>query len=447
MPEHALPARPAAPALLRGEGVTYTRAALAVLAVTVAGTALEAYSVGPIPIQWVAQLLVIGAAAALSLHHLYRVPGMGVFAALLAWVLMVTLASAALGDFAARMPPMASTPYPVFIALRLFVVLSFSATVALVYWLLVRGRSADVVRWTVWIGTAAGVMALYVYVAQLYGWWEPTRNRSGTGGGGQATVFTYAFHRAMGTFREPSHLAEWLVAPFFLSFVHPARIRYAPTLVMGLALLLTGSLTGISGTVLGLLGAVVLTNPFRGAKLRLLLQVGLALALGLLVFDRLAVTYGPEKTGLFQVLSDRLEPLLFEGGLTESNRGDVFQYAQSNGLPVTGVGLGNSNIQLSHRMGNPLMVSFLSLYFNYLFSAGVVGLGLLLVFLARPVVGVVRLPGSARDREVIVLLGAYLAWLVMFAVRAEEPSIMFGVVFALLVYEVRRRGAPRAADE
>lgn len=444
MPEHALPAPPAAPWVLRGGGISYERAALLALVLTFAATALGAYNVGPLPVQWLAQALVIGAAALLSLHHLYRVPGMGLFACLLAWALVVTLANAALRDFAGRMPEMATTPYPVFITLRFLAFLSFAGTVFLVYWLLVRGHQERIVRWIVWIGTAMGAVALYVYVAQLNGWWEPVRSRMGTGGGEQATVFTYAFHRAMGTFREPSQLAEWLVLPFFLSFTYRSRIPWAPTICMGSALLLTGSLTGIVGTLAGLLGAVILTNPFSAARLRLLAQVTLALAVSMVVFDRLAMAYGPAKVGLFEVLQERLEPILFAGGMEESNRGYIYEYVASQPFPVFGAGLGNANIVFAEHQGNPLMVSFISLYHNSLFSVGLVGLVLLAAFLVRPLLGVRRVPSHARDRRFLVLLAAYVAWLVMFGVHSEELAIPFGIVLALLTYEVQQRSAPPA---
>ena len=85
-------------------------------------------------------------------------------------------------------------------------------------------RLRPIVQRTTAVGVLCAAMALYIYVAQLSGLPEPPRTRMGTGGDQQATTFTYAFHRAMGTFQEPGDLASWLVLPLFLSFL--ARGRY-----------------------------------------------------------------------------------------------------------------------------------------------------------------------------------------------------------------------------
>jgi hypothetical protein len=410
---------------------------LGAFALSVAGTALGAYNLGPVPVQWMAQLLVIGVAVLLGLRHLYAVPGSGLFAVLVTWALVVTIANAAIGDFGMRMPPAATTSYPLFIVLRFMALFAFIAVVFITYWLLREGHRDRVVRILVIGGSMVAAAAIYIYVAQLYGWWEPLRSRLGTSGGEQPTVFTYAFHRALGTFREPSHLAEWLAVPLFLSFAHPGRTRYLHVMLIGTALLLTGSLTGILGVVAGLTGAIVLTNPFRAGGAKLLLQVAGALALALAVFSRVAVSYVGEGAQLLEVIEERLAPVLMGGGMGASNRDYVFEYMASRPIPLVGEGLGNANIVFSEALGSPVVASFVSLYNNYLMSLGVVGVLLLAVFLLRPVVGALRIPPARRDVRLRLVLAGYLTWLLMFAVHSEEPAFMFGVVFALLAFEAR----------
>jgi hypothetical protein len=425
----------------RRSGWAYADVVFAALLLTVAGTALAAYNVGPVPIQWLAQFLVFATVVLVGLRHLYPVPGSGLFVCIFAWALVVTLGNALLYEYGRMMPELVTSSYPLFIALRFIALLSFAAAVALVYWLLREGYRDRVVRAVVVIGTLTAGAALYIYIAQIYGWWEPGRTRLGTGGAEQAVLSTYAFHRAMGTFREPSHLAEWLVVPFFLCFITDARWKHVCMVVIGAALLLTGSLTGIIGVTAGLLGAVALTNPFRGGKLKAVLQVGFAAAVAVVVFNLVVVGYSSDSKGLFAVLMERIEPILWGEGMASTNRSYAFDYVAERPVPLAGVGLGHANLVFSAHFGLGLVGSFVSLYFNHLHSAGIVGLALLLAYLGRPVVQAVLLPAGRRDHEVTMLLAAYLGWLVMFAVHSEELSIMFGVVFALLVFEVRERTA------
>jgi hypothetical protein len=441
-------AAPYATPRLPGVGsVQYSSIAMLAFVAALGASALGAYNVGPFPIQWLGQAIIVAAAVALAVGcYLYPVPGMGLFAVLFGWMLTVTLLNSAVGDYAARMPPRATTAYPVFLALRFIVLIAFAATVVVVYFLLVRGFEKHVLRWTVRIGVVIALVSLYVYLAEVYGWWEPVRTRLSTGGGEQRMVYAYAFHRAAGTFREPSHLAEWLVVPFFLSFLGPGGGARLATLAMGSALLLTGSLTGIVGVVLGLVAAILMTNPLRGGKLRLLAHVALAITVALFVFSRIAISLREGSANLVGVVIARLGPILLEGGMRESNRGYIYEYAASHGLPVVGAGLGHSNLLLGEALGSTLVTSFISLYINYLYSAGIIGLGLLGLFLVRPLLQVLALPAALRDRHLTVVLAAYLSWLIMFAVHSEEPSVMFGIIVALVVFAIRERGGSATAQ-
>jgi O-antigen ligase len=296
------------------------------------------------------------------------------------------------------------------------------------------GHREALVRRIVWIGTATALAGVYIYFAQVQGWWEPGRSRLGTDGGEQTTLFAYAFHRAMGTFREPSHFAEWLVIPFFLSFAHKGRGKNLHTAAMAAALLLTGSLTGILAIASGLAGALALGNPFRGGRLKVPLRLALAAGAGLVLFNAVAVTRAGETADLLKVLTSRIEPIL-EGGVGQSNRYYVYDYVASQPIPIVGAGLGHAQMQFSLEHGSTVITSFLSLYLNALFSVGVPGLAMLLLLLAFPVVGLARQRRYRTHPELMPLMAAYLGWLVMYVVHSEELSLVFGVLFALVAWE------------
>ena len=150
----------------------------------------------------------------------YGIPkpiGFRIFWLFFLWAMLVTAASTVSHDYASFMPLGATTPYPVFILLRFFTLLSFVASVYVALWLLQQGCREHVIKAVVTIGCFISVAALYIYAAQIYGLPELPRNRLGTAGGLQAIRFTYDFHRAIGTFREPSLLAAWLIVPLFLA--------------------------------------------------------------------------------------------------------------------------------------------------------------------------------------------------------------------------------------
>jgi hypothetical protein len=426
--------------------ISYDRAGVAVFTALFAGTALAAYAVGPIPIQWLVQLTVIGVAGFLILgRRLPPVPGLGPFPWLVGWAAVVTLANAMLWDYPALMPELATSPYPVYIALRFMNLLSFAAAAAITYWVLLRGHRDVVVRRIVWIGGVMALAGIYIYFAQVNGWWEPGRTRMGTAGGEQNTKFAYAFHRAMGTFREPSHFAEWLVMPFLLAFAYRGRGRMVLIGVMAAALLLTGSLTGIAGVLGGLAGAVVLGNPFRAGRLKMVASLALAGVLGLAAFNALVVGRGDNSTNVIQVFSDRIVPIL-EGGMGESNRGYVFEYAAEQPVPLVGVGLGNGTLVFTSDTLSPTISSLLSLYINTWFSLGIPGTVLMVLLVGLPALRLARRRRYRTEPELMPLMAAYLGWLLMFTVHSEELTLSFGILFGLMAWEGSRR-LPGTAPE
>jgi len=410
-----------------------------------AGSALDAYSVGSLSIPWIARIGIFSTTLIVGFsRRLVVVPGTKMLIAFFLWGGLVTILGVLHADYAEFLPPLATSSYPAFVLLRLLVVLSVIATVYLAYWLLRRGHHDAMIRWTVLVGTLIAVAAIYIYFAQLHNLPEPPRNRIGTSGAEQVTRFSYAFHRAMGTFREPSHLAEWLVVPFFLSLSYRQKgLVNLHSVVIASALLLTGSLTGIVSVPLGFLGSMVLVRLSARQRLRSLasfIAVGL---LAVVIFSAIVSGYDLEPN-LLQVVENRLTPILFEGGLSQSNRSHVYEYVQAVPFPTVGAGFGNANLLLSHYLATDTVASFLSLYLATLYSTGMTGLMLLGLFLVAPVLAVFRRSRPGYERWIRVNQAAYLACLIMFAVNSEELHLMFAIVYALLTFEVyvRRSAAP-----
>jgi hypothetical protein len=395
--------------------------------------ALEAVALGPVPLEWIGMLILLGAGVLLlpRLVHV-RQPGLLALLALGAWAVLVHAVNmvgcaSVLNCGPLEMPEGATTSYPVYIALRYFVWLAFVAALALAAWLISRGQREVLTRFIVKLGVVVSVIALYVYVAHLYGLPDIPRTRPGTDGEVVSEVtFSYAFHRALGTFREPSHLAVWLVLPFFLSL--SGKLLNWRSVLMGTTLLLTGSLTAFVAITAGALcaWAYLLLRGTKGALWLWRLPVVAVILVSFALLPFYFLVEGDEKVDLAAVITERAVPIL-ESGITESNRGYVYEYAAATPLPIIGPGLGNSTLYFTEWMLSDVVVGFLSLYVNVLLSLGIIGLGLLAVFLARPIFQPV---GHAR--EAWPLYAAYFAWLVIFAVHAGELPLMFALTYALI---------------
>lgn len=402
------------------------------------GDALDAYNLGRVPVGWIAQVGFLVAAAVLigSTGRLRRISGTWVLFAFCVWAFWVTAVNALLHDYADAMPVLTTSSYPLFVSLRFVTLLSFAAAAYIVYWLLAEGCWDPLARRTVIIGALVALAALYVYLAEAHGLPEPVRNRLGTAGGEQPTVFTYAFHRALGTFREPSLLAQWLVVPFFLGLALRGRLFLFCTVIIGATILLTGSLTGILGSLIGIGGTLLLTNPLSAANRKVLRRLLVTGGLSAVVFTVVAVAgYGPKQLSLLWVLLSVIGERT--AGIAASNRHYVYAFVGSVPPPALGLGLGNANLVLSHWLRSPLEVSFLSLYLNVLYSTGVPGLTLLAIFLLRPLLRVARSRALRAAGETFVIVAGYFAWLAMFAELSEEFTVMFAVAFACLAYRIR----------
>ncbi len=409
---------------------------LAIYCVLLIGSALEAYNLAFIPIQWLVQTGALITAVHIGFTRcLYTVPGGKSMKWLFYWAVAVIFWNLIFNDYSRLMPSNATTPYLVFVFLRLLNMLSFIATFHIVYWLLINGYRDALIKWTVIIGSIIAVAAIYIYLAQIYNLPEPHRNRIGTNGDEQITVFSYAFHRAIGTFREPSHLSAWLAVPLFLSLAYRQSLLNIHTTLITASILLTGSLTGILGSALGFTGAIIITRPYKLKNIKILLGLAMTLLISLGIFYSIAVSRAAEEVDIFRVVSSRMSPILFEGGLQRSNRDYIYEYLANTTIPLVGPGLGNSNLLFSQYLDKDTVVSFISLYVNYLLSLGVVGLALICFFLLSPITRALKMKRLHHNWSFISILAAYLAWLVMLGVGSEELTFVFASIFALLTYE------------
>lgn len=412
--------------------------AAGVFTIALLGNGLAAYSVGPFPLPWIAQSLPLVYVPCLIIRNNrpLLVPGMGSLGLFTVWAAMVTFVQSQTYDYASLMPPLATTSYPVFLGLRFINLFAVAAQLYLTYYLLCNGYRHEVFKTLVTIGGIVALAAIYIYVAQVFTLWEPPRTRIGTQGEEQGTIFSYAFHRAMGTFREPSHLAEWMLVPFFVSLLQSQLRSFVWPMLMGSVILLTGSLTGILGGVLGFAIATLILNPIRLSTLKLTVALVIIAGISYVLFSVLVVSYSDTNTDLFSVIWDRVRPIL-EGGMDATNRDYIYEYFATEPIPPLGQGLGNAGLYFSNYYGTELVASFLSLYFNTLYSTGYVGLALLSVFLLRPILAIRRISRGQDIQRKQILLAAYCSWLVVFAVHAEELSIMFVTIFAVVLYEAR----------
>ena len=398
---------------------------------------LAAYSLFGVPLQWLVSVSVIGLVFfLLSRGSVHIVPGTNLFLSLFIWGLMITLYKVIFYADPSLLPKGSTTGFLPYIGLRFLNIVVFSCVVYIVYYVGRKGHGDFLIKSLVNIGVAVALSAVYIYFAQLYGWPEPSRSRLGTSGGEQHTVFTYAFHRALGTFREPSHLAQWLVLPLCLSFIGEPKKNALKTLSISVALILTGSLTGIGGVLVGLCLAFLIMPKTNVSVLKSLGRVVVPCfaVVFLLVFVSLSKS---GELSYLEVLWDRVEPMLFGEGVEDSNRGYVYHYFSGKALSWWGEGFGMSNLTFAHQLGVSVVASFLSLYLNYLVSTGWVGVTLLMLFLLYPIFLVYVNRNKLNSEKGVFLLMAYGAWLFMFAGHAEELSVGFGVSYALVVLMVK----------
>lgn len=437
--------------------------------------ALDAYDIGRVPVTWISQLGLIACVGYVAFR--YRTASPPAYKRLwlfLGWAALITAVNLIVGRYARLMPPGATTPYPVFVGLRFLTILSFIAALYVIYWLLTQGWHERIVKYTILLGTLIAVAAMYIYVAQVYGLPEPPRTRLGTTGALQAVTFTYDFHRAEGTFREPVILAAWLMVPFLLSLTVRERGYLIPSILMGGTLFLTGSLSGILSLVVGVGAAAAIATAFDVQNVRGLLRAFLVVPFALVLFYGFArpsptisphptaplatsastptpgesptttprLTQSPSATpsqgvNLFGTLGRRIANIL-KGGFAKSDRNYIYDYVTHNRPPLFGSGLGDANLLLGHYLHARVVASFISLYLAMLYATGILGLALLVFYLVALPWKAIRQRGLWSNGRMLFVMASYIAWLLDFAAGTEELTLMFALVSALLAFEITR---------
>jgi hypothetical protein len=403
-------------------------------------TGLAAYSAGPIPIAWLAQCGFISLAAGLILFNdrIRLLPGTIIFAVFLGWAVFVTTVH--LNEFSGLMPPLVTMPYWAYVTFRYLNFIAFASAMYLTNWLVTEGEGEAVVRGVILIATGICIVSLYIYAAHIFHLPEPPRNRAGTAGAGQATSFSsegFFYARATGTFREPSGLAEWLILPFFLSFIFREKRDKIRSAIISGTMILTVSMIGFFSVTSGSLIAFFLTRPFSKRTYKIL---GAAILVGGILYGLLSQitigVLGNKSVSLATILGNRVV-LTLVGGVGNSNRSYVYEFMKNNPFPPLGMGFGNGNLMFSNVTSNETIVAFLSLYIFTLYSVGYPGMFLLGAFLALPVVKYVT---NFRKtlKAIPLILMAYIGYLVASAVGAEELSPWFGIAAGLLTCEARR---------
>lgn len=407
--------------------------------------ALAAYALGPIPFPWFAQILAIYLLIWVGLKSGLRIaPGMVLFAFFFIYALIVTSYQTIVGDYYNYMPEKATTPYLFFISLRFMTMASFGSLVYITFWLLTRGWKPQVIRLMAILCLVFSLAAIYIYVAQIYGLPEPPRTRMGTGGGEQNIKFTYAFHRALGTFREPSHLAEWLVLPILMSFAGEGWLFIAARCAGVLALLLTGSLTGIAAILAGIGAAFVFLIPFMNFKVvKSVVKMLMIGSFGLMGFSLLVSSNSSKDASLIDVLAKRIEPLR-EKGIGQSNRNYVYSYLAQKDIPWFGEGLGNSNLSFTQATGLDATASFLNLFVNLELSLGYIGISVFVIFLVTPFFILFANQNYHFDSDHFFILASFFGWIVVFFAHSEELSFHFAITYALLIHAfLQMKSRPR----
>ena len=401
---------------------------------------MGAYQAFSIPLQWLGSLLAVSA----FIMFLYMGRTYRRFYFYPLFIILLLLFISTLGwwywstqiDFSMILPPGATTDYYVYIFLRYLQIFAFVSVYFLCVSFLRENGVIRLANMVIFFGVVASIYAIYVYIAQIYGLYEVPRNRIGTGGEEQSIIFTYAFHRAMGTFREPSHLAQWLVLPFFMTFMRRSYNYLGARITILLVILLTGSLTGILSVFAGYLLAMFVVFSLRTAFFRVI-NFAIVLSLAAYLFSILALPNEGGSVDILSVLLERLIPIISDG-MEASNRAHVYEYVYHHSVPAIGYGFGNANLLVGDYMGIGLVGSFLSLYLNMIYSIGYFGIGIAIIFMIAPVF-LLLYHRTADKNQLFVILGSYVGWLLIYSVLTEELSISFAIIYAMCMHYFRER--------
>lgn len=390
-------------------------------------TSVEALSLWNVPVAWIGKALIVFISLYLISKRLDPGPmGSRGLVALLAWLALITVVQTLMFEHEELHPLDATTPYMLFVFLRFVSLIAFIGAAYLTCcW--IRKDGWEVIRKVIVLaGAVVALGAILLYLSERFGGTPALTNRLSTGGGESVGVFSYQFHRAVGPFREPSHLGEWLVLPFFLAL--SGKKWVVSGAIVGAALLLTGSLLAFIGALCGLLVSLIPGALLARDRGLLLWRFLVVVAISFVSFNLAAFTYTGSVPLLMETISDRMRAMWLDHGVFSSNRDYVWDFVRSSEVPLLGWGLGNANLILSDWMTSNFIVSFLSLYLNMLFSGGPIALVTLLLILLRPMVRIFRL--SDPGLQLRARLAGYCGLLLMFSAGSEELSIISAVAYA-----------------
>ena len=402
--------------------------------------ALQAYVIAGVPLEWVGYLIPVGivVGSVLLRRSLTVVPGLGALGILVVYLMITTIVNDVGGSYWRWASDLLSTPYPIYQLLRVLRLLGFAAAIYVVARAVYLEDSSDVRNVVVGVGLVVSMAALYLYFAPIFDLPTPSRTRVGTGGGRQTVEFlSYPIQRALGTFREPSHLAVWLVVPFCLSLVSGGLLYGAATVLFATVVLLTGSMAGVFALLIATVVALILGA--KEGRTRFIVRRGLAtISVSVGLFSVFSITHAESVGTVMDLVAYRLEPIL-EGGIRASNRGYVLRYLLKDGVSLFGQGLGNANIAFTHSSfpsgGAGMVASLVSFYAYIVKSGGIVGLaGVIAVFLL-PLHWWRRYDRDNREANMEVAIGAvagHIAWMAIYVVVTEEATMMHGVAIGIL---------------
>lgn len=399
---------------------------------------LEAYSLGPIPIDWMGQAGFMALGAYLAIRAPVKLPSeFRGFVAFFVWALLVTVVSSSLRDYSIYMPPDATNPYPIYMALRVVFFLAFFGAGYSCWWLCRQGLEERLIRAIVLLATFFAMIALYIFVAHIVGLPEPPRTRMGTTGQEQATEFALGIQRALGTFREPSHLACWMLLPLMLALRKPGRLYGIPLVCIGLAIILSASLTAYVSVLVGLLLSFLLFGWRSKRVLASMAAVAMVLVLSVFTFDYVAQTASKSRMSLYELVTRRIEPLVEDKSLKGSNRGFIYQYVESLDTGPVGDGWGNGNLRFAHELGTDIVAAFSSLYLAALVSTGQVGFLLLVGAVIWPLARALTNARRVGVAEMMWATAGYIAWATSYTGLYEELYPGFALALAFLAWQTR----------
>jgi hypothetical protein len=403
--------------------------------------AADAHTFMGVPCPWIAMFIACPLIIVYStFSRLTATPGVSIYLVLLVWLLGNTFYVISEENYQSLMPELATTSYPVFVFLRGYSFFGFLFLSLVVFNYARTGSQQRLLEFISMLGVLVTLYALYILAAQRLQLPMPAKTRFGTGeggaiSGGESGHFGDAnerfLFRTIGSFREPSFLGIWLIAPFFLSIAAAGgKLINWRTIVIGLGILSTGSLTAAAAVVGAFVIALQLLNPFGKRAMQILLAiaataVALSVALNLLAQAYLDV---PADFSFADQYLIRIERIL-SGGAQATNRSQAVTRFLDSEFSLAGLGMGNAH--LFYSQGAPFIVSFLSLYFHVWFAGGAIAMTLLITYLLLPLFAVL-LKGRENKFDDVWYVAAYLAWVIVFTVNDENLNVMSALCIGLL---------------